>query len=119
MEFKNEEDLNIDDFTQIKEDDFAAAGLAAEDTEIMIPMVPENCQQDTKDAIQDLEDFVGELGEALAYENYLQSLLQVCCDEIENGINEIRADIDTETVACATETFAVISDLFDIEGADE
>jgi hypothetical protein len=46
----------------------------------MIPMVPENCMQDTKDAVAALEDFVNQLGEALAYQNYLQALLQVCCD---------------------------------------
>ena len=63
----------------------------------MIPMVPENCQQDTKDAVAALEIFVGQLGEALAYENYLQGVLQSCCDEIENGINDIRADIETNT----------------------
>jgi hypothetical protein len=80
LEYKNDEGLDIDAFTQQKEEDFAAAALDNEDTEIMIPMVPENCQQDTKDAVAALEDFVNQLGEALAYQNYLQALLQVCCD---------------------------------------
>lgn len=93
---------------------------ATVDTGITVPAVPEGCQDETKAAAADLQDFVGDLEAALTYQEYLQGLLQVCCEGVEADLNALRVVVETKTFECGTDTYGILVDLYGIEaGANE
>ena len=101
-------------FATMKEGEYILADPAKSDIGIVVPDVPEGCDDDTKSAQAALQAFFDELEDRVTYYDFLQELLQVCCEEIEVELNGLTGDANGRIDVCAADTFAVLSDLSDL-----
>lgn len=102
---------NMAEFAALKEGQFMMASPAPSETGIVVPAVPDGCSDDTKMAGAALQAFQDELEEKITYYDFLQGLLQECCEEIETDLNGLYDGADDRINTCAAETFAVLTDL--------
>jgi hypothetical protein len=94
---------------------FQASTAPAVDTGIVVPAVPEGCDQDVKDAAGALQDFIDILGPVLGQENFMKDFLRDCCEEWEVAITDQIAAISMIVDDCADRNFLVLSDAYGIE----
>ena len=102
---------NMAEFAALKEGQFLIASPIPSETGIVVPAVPEGCSDETKMAGAALQAFQVELQEKITYYDFLQALLQECCEEIETALNGLYDGADDRINTCAAETFAVLTDL--------
>jgi hypothetical protein len=102
---------NMAEFAALKEGQFMIASPTPSETGIDVPAVPEGCSDETKTAGAALQAFQDELEEKITYYDFLQGLLQECCEEIETAINGLYDGADDRIDTCAAETFDVLTDL--------
>ena len=101
----------LEAFSIIKRGQFMMAAPAPTDTGIVVPDVPEGCSDETEMARVALSDFQDELEESMTYYDFLQGLLQECCEEIEMELIDLTGGANDRVDTCAAETFDVLTDL--------
>ena len=111
MAEKPEGATNMAEFAALKEGQFIMASPTPTDTGIVVPAVPDGCSDETKMAGAALQAFQDELEDKMTYYDFLQGLLQECCEQIETEINGLFDGADDRIQTCAAETFSVLTDL--------
>ena len=93
--FANEDEgfINLEAFSKNKRELFDAAGIDPEDLNMEVPIIPDDCQVETKQAAFDLEYSIVSLGKELAYEKWLLDLLLLACGDIVDKSNAVIATI--------------------------
>jgi hypothetical protein len=103
----------IEEYADSRANAFTAAALASVDTGVEVPTVSDDCDQETKDAATSLTMFLNDLGNALAYQQFNQDELDLCCDDIVTTITDLTEQIRVSTdEECGPENVATLQDLF-------
>jgi len=108
---KDDGATSMAEFAALKEGQFIIDSPTASDTGIVVPAVPEGCSDETKTAAAALQAFQDELEEKITFYDFLQRLLQECCEEIETEITGLTDGANDRIDTCAAETFGVLTDL--------
>lgn len=78
--------------------------------------LPGTCQQSTKDARQELQDFLDALSMELTYEDWVANELKECCADL---VVDLEAAIDADRIADLEQAKDdILADLFTLQGED-
>ena len=118
FELKGEEDEEKDAFTARTREAFDMAGAETVDSEIEVPATSMACPSDAANAEAAAQAFVAELEDTLTYLEYVQAILDECCDAFEADFDGIRVLAEPRFNTVIVNRDAHLEALFVFKGID-